>query len=174
MDHESNCFLEEQEVPSPAGVGTEMAADSAQDRLFAGLRPRSAVTEGHGSVSNDASDSGVFHQIKLLQGQLAVSRALRDAEKNEYLGKLREAHESAAADKRSAALAHQRLTQLIEVHRKHVQQDKDFSDMLIQAAFDAVRTEKLQMDRRMLIWKELALRGDVAAAQLHAAEDSVF
>ena len=174
MDNESNSYSEEQQVPSPAGMGEEVAADSAQERLFAGLGVRAATVESQGSSTEDASDGGLLHQIKLLQGQLAVSRALRDAEKDEHLGKLREAYEIAAANKRSASLAQQRLAKLIEDHQKRERLDKEFSNMLIESALAAVRAEKLRMDRRMMIWRELALRGDVAAAQLHDAEDSVM
>ena len=173
MDNESDSHTEEQQVPSPAGMGEEVAADSAQERLFAGLGVRAATVEGQGSFAEDSSDGGLLHQIKLLQGQLEVSRALRESEKDEYLRKLREAYESAAADKRGALLVQQRLTRIIHDQRERVQQDKEFSDTLMDAAFDAVRSERERMARQVLMWKELALRGDVAAARLHDTEDII-
>jgi len=172
MDNESDSHTEEQQVPSSEGMGEAVDADSAQERLYAGLGLRSAAVEGQGSPTGDTSDSGLLHQIKLLQGQLAISRALRDAEKNEYLRKLREAHETAGEHKRGASAAHQRLKKLIEEYEKREQLDKDFSHMLIESAIAAMSAEKSRMDRRMQIWRELALRGDVAAARLHDAEDS--
>ena len=164
MGNESDSHTEEQQVPSPAGLGEEVAADSAQERLLAGLGVRAATFESQGSPTEDCSDGGLLHQIKLLQGQLEVSRALREAEKDEYLRKLREAHETAAADKRSAALVRQRL----------IQQGRDFSDKLVDAAFETVRVERSRLKRQVAAWRELALRGDVDAARLHDAEDSVM
>jgi len=172
MDNESDSHTEEQQVPSPAGMGEEMAADSAQERLLAGLGVRAATVEGPGSFAEDSSDGGLLRQIKLLQGQLEVSRALRESEKDEYLRKLREAHETAAADKRSAALVRQRLMKIIEDQRERFQQGRDLSDTLVDSAFETVRIERSRLMRQIATWKELALRGDVDAARLHDAEDS--